>query len=220
MAELSNNESRLCDYGCGQPAKFILKNGKHCCETSYNRCPAIKEKNSRGVKANWYFSEKRKAYLGSEKHRENARKGSPARVEKNKETTISEFRKDNPLSSKYIRYNLVNLFGKELRCSKCGLSEWQGKPIPLEVHHIDGDSSNNEINNLEFLCLNCHALTDTFRGRNINGTQKVSDEELLKALNESKSIRQALIKVNLSPRGGNYSRAYDVLSKKIKNNKE
>ena len=39
----------------------------------------------------------------------------------------------------------------------CHLSEWQGRPIPLEIHHING------INKL--LCPNCRALTDNYRGR-------------------------------------------------------
>ena len=39
----------LCDYGCGQVATFLIGNNKHCCNKSPNRCPAIKEKNSRGV---------------------------------------------------------------------------------------------------------------------------------------------------------------------------
>jgi len=52
------------------------------------------------------------------------------------------------------------------KCFKCKLSQWLGKPIPLEVHHIDGDSENNMPENLELICLNCHGLTDNFRGKN------------------------------------------------------
>ena len=52
-------------------------------------------------------------------------------------------------------------------CSSCNLSEWLSKPIPLELDHIDGDNTNNELSNLRLLCPNCHALTPTYRGRNI-----------------------------------------------------
>ena len=41
-----------------------------------------------------------------------------------------------------------------------------GYPIPLELHHKDGDRTHNELNNYELLCPNCHALTDSYRGKN------------------------------------------------------
>ncbi|NOY98461.1 MAG: HNH endonuclease [Chloroflexi bacterium] len=53
---------------------------------------------------------------------------------------------------------------KEHRCEKCRGTEWQGEPIPLELHHKDGDRTNNTLQNIELLCPNCHALTDNYRG--------------------------------------------------------
>jgi hypothetical protein len=44
---------------------------------------------------------------------------------------------------------------------------WEGGPIPLELDHVDGDRRNNDPSNLRLLCPNCHALTPTYRGRNI-----------------------------------------------------
>lgn len=52
------------------------------------------------------------------------------------------------------------------RCNRCGLVEWQGQPIPLELEHKNGINSDNRRENLEGLCPNCHALTSTWRGRN------------------------------------------------------
>lgn len=52
------------------------------------------------------------------------------------------------------------------RCEGCHLDEWRGKPIPLELHHEDGNGDNNEEHNLKLLCPNCHALTPTYRSRN------------------------------------------------------
>lgn len=51
-------------------------------------------------------------------------------------------------------------------CSNCNLTEWLGKPIPIELDHIDGNNLNNNLDNLRLLCPNCHALTDTYRGKN------------------------------------------------------
>ncbi len=62
----------------------------------------------------------------------------------------------------------------ERKCSCCGLTEWLGKPIPIELDHINGDNANNSLTNLRLLCPNCHALTDTYRGKNKkNAKQRV-----------------------------------------------
>jgi len=54
---------------------------------------------------------------------------------------------------------------KEHKCESCNLSDWLGKPIPLELHHIDGDRKNNCIDNLQLLCLNYHGLTNNYSGK-------------------------------------------------------
>ncbi|MGW3497163.1 HNH endonuclease signature motif containing protein [Streptomyces sp. NPDC001020] len=53
------------------------------------------------------------------------------------------------------------------RCALCGTEPaWRGRPLPLEVDHLDGDWRNNRPENLRLLCPNCHSSTDTYRGRN------------------------------------------------------
>ena len=100
------------------------------------------------------------------------------------------------------------------KCENCGLSEWLNKPIPLEVHHLDGKELNSELSNLVLLCPNCHALTDNYRGRNINnGVENISEKEFVDALNNSPNIRQALISLGLTPKGGNYIRANELIQK-------
>lgn len=55
----------------------------------------------------------------------------------------------------------------EKRCCRCGLTEWLGNPIPLELHHKDGDKNNNSLENLEILCPNCHYFTENYKTKNI-----------------------------------------------------
>lgn len=66
------------------------------------------------------------------------------------------------LGQRLIRYGI-----KEARCEGCERTEWRGEAIPLELDHIDGDRFNNRLDNLRLLCPNCHALTPTYRGRNM-----------------------------------------------------
>jgi len=62
-----------------------------------------------------------------------------------------------------FKWRLIEEGYKELRCEKCGLSEWLGKEIPIELHHINGDNSDNTLENLQILCPNCHSFTDNYR---------------------------------------------------------
>lgn len=54
------------------------------------------------------------------------------------------------------------------KCCKCGWGETNpySRTIPLEIDHIDGDYMNNNENNLQLLCPNCHSLTPTYKGAN------------------------------------------------------
>lgn len=52
------------------------------------------------------------------------------------------------------------------QCQDCNNKTWMGQPIPLELHHIDGNHLNNSLNNLRLLCPNCHAFTSNYRRSN------------------------------------------------------
>jgi len=115
----------------------------------------------------------------------------------------------------YVKNVLLVKGIKEYKCEGCGITEWNGKEITMELDHINGNNRDNRLKNLRFLCPNCHSQTDTWRGRNkvSQGKTKVSDEILLAALNETSSIREALIKVGLAAKGGNYSRCKRLLAR-------
>lgn len=66
-----------------------------------------------------------------------------------------------------LRQRLLKEGLKEHKCECCNRTEWLGKPIKLELHHINGIKDDLRIENLQILCPNCHAYTDNYRGKNI-----------------------------------------------------
>lgn len=67
-----------------------------------------------------------------------------------------------------IKNNLI-----PYRCAICGCVEWQGRTLSLELDHINGINNDNRIENLRFLCPNCHSQTTTYGSRN----QQKNDSE-------------------------------------------
>ena len=65
-----------------------------------------------------------------------------------------------------IKNRLIKDGFAEWKCYSCGLTEWKNNKIPLELEHKNGDNKDNRKENLTLLCPNCHALTDTYRGKN------------------------------------------------------
>jgi transposase-like protein len=55
---------------------------------------------------------------------------------------------------------------KENRCEQCGISTWRGATLNVQLHHRNGDGMDNRLENIQFLCANCHSQTDTYGGRN------------------------------------------------------
>lgn len=77
------------------------------------------------------------------------------------------FVKNSPVTQKVLRGYVERHELIPYICSTCGCDgSWQNGFISLEIDHIDGDNSNNELSNLRYLCPNCHALTETYRGKN------------------------------------------------------
>ena len=104
---------------------------------------------------------------------------------------------------------LIKLRGRQCEC--CKNTEWLSEPINLEIHHKNGDRSDNSLENLELLCPNCHSYTETFCYKSKHAT--ISDEDFVLALKMNSSIHQALKQLGLTPAGGNYTRARELISK-------
>lgn len=71
--------------------------------------------------------------------------------------------------SSHIRRYLFEKYNNKCQCCGWGeINQYTGK-YPLEIHHIDGDYTNNKEENLQLLCPNCHSLTETYKAHNKKG---------------------------------------------------
>ncbi len=145
---------------CGDKLPFAKRRGKFCshsCAAKYN---------NQGVTRHTTHSEFCENCGKPKEHRHN--KYCAECIEKRiyrKITTLEEATQDR------VRRRIL-IEQRGWRCEICGLTEWLGKPIPIEMDHIDGDTDNNSEENLRLVCLNCHAQTDTYKSLNTGKNSK------------------------------------------------
>lgn len=96
-----------------------------------------------------------------------------ARVYNNTSTSISEYLSNRvKITSGKLRIKLLAEGLKENKCEICGITKWLGNPIVCQLHHIDGNNQNNNLENLQILCPNCHSQTENYCGSaNVNKTK-------------------------------------------------
>jgi 5-methylcytosine-specific restriction endonuclease McrA len=109
---------------------------------------------------------------------------------KNRYKSIEDYIANARCIKSHILKQKLFYFGvRETRCELCGLTSWNNQPIPLELHHIDGNHFNNNLTNLQILCPNCHAQQSNNSGSAVgsytrkikNKTSKASEKALKKA---------------------------------------
>lgn len=100
------------------------------------------------------------------------------------------------------------------KCFECGLNEWRGKKLTLEIEHRNGNHNDNTRDNLIAICPNCHSITSTWRGRNKHrDTRWLSGPEIYDLYKSGKNIRQLLIHMGFAAKGANYSKIRRVIER-------
>lgn len=71
-------------------------------------------------------------------------------------------------------YNILIKEGiKREKCEFCGISNiWNGKLLRMQLHHIDGNSKNNNLENIKVVCPNCHSQTTNYKNKKIANGKK------------------------------------------------
>jgi len=73
---------------------------------------------------------------------------------------------NSKFSKQTVRHRIIKHELLVYCCTECGLkSAWNNKPLTLQLDHINGISNDNRLDNLRFLCPNCHSQTQTWCGR-------------------------------------------------------
>lgn len=178
-------KGQLCDSGCGKEARYFSHStGRYRCAESANSCPANRKKNSNGLKK---AHKQGRVRVFTDKDREK----SQAHYRRRLNQTKSFEELGGRLRKKIVMEE------QDYSCLHCGLSEWMGLRITLELDHIDGNRKNNARDNLRCLCPNCHSITDTWK-RGSNGKRKCSDEEIIAAYERTGSISGTLRELDMN----------------------
>ena len=156
---IKNNLLKFCSKNCA--SGFSTKNKRK--EINKKVEKKLKEfyKNnaSTGNKFQKGFDPRRKIFT-----KEDISKGVKASIEKLNNFYIGA-KWEEIKNSRVLRKRRI-IEEQNFKCNKCKLKDWFDEPLIFEIHHKDGNKKNNDRNNVECLCPNCHSQTDTWRRNN------------------------------------------------------
>jgi transposase-like protein len=128
-------------------------------------------------------------------------KGKSAISKLNKIHSLSEkdlFKENCKHNRNNLRRYIIKNNTLPYKCAICGITEWNGKTLSLELDHINGINNDNRLENLRFLCPNCHSQTTTYGSRNqlLNESRYEISEDLRKLVEETYDKEKSVNKVS------------------------
>lgn len=125
-------------------------------------------------------------------------KGKSAVAERNKQSSLTAemlFKENCKHNRNCLRRFIIKNDLLPYKCAICGALEWNGKTLSLELDHINGINNDNRLENLRFLCPNCHSQTTTYGSRNQQRNEsKYEITEDLRKLVESTYEKEKSVK--------------------------
>lgn len=117
-----------------------------------------------------------------------------------KKTDINDYLSNKKrITSHQLKIRLITEKIKEEKCESCGLSEWMNEPLVLELDHIDSNHLNNNLENIQIICPNCHAIFTRNRNGYRKGYTNVITEKIIK-IKEPKIDGRTLRKIRIDQR--------------------
>lgn len=128
-------------------------------------------------------------------------KGKSAISKLNKIHSLSEkdlFKENCKHNRNNLRRYIIKNNTIPYKCAICGITEWNGKTLSLELDHINGINNDNRLENLRFLCPNCHSQTTTYGSRNqlLNESRYEISEDLRKLVEETYNKEKSVNRVS------------------------
>jgi len=156
------------------------KSGKYCCRSCANSRTFTAETNEKKRKSAVDFNSQFTSVERKQLHKEKMKLYDFAEHQRKVQEANRKREWSKPheeMSHSSVRKRLLH--ERNYTCEECSIGNtYNGKPLSLELDHIDGNSKNNKIENLRILCPNCHSQTPTHRSKNIKYKRLLAEKNI------------------------------------------
>jgi 5-methylcytosine-specific restriction endonuclease McrA len=91
--------------------------------------------------------------------------------------SITQLLSDPKRNRKHVKARLISAGLLANNCQACGLTHWLGRPLSIQLDHVNGIRNDNRLENLRMLCPNCHSQTETYGGRNARRARSLQEPQ-------------------------------------------